>query len=198
MHNHPTAPYLKIQDWAEADRPREKMIQQGHHVLTDAELLGILIGSGTSKVSAVALAQHILKHYENDLNLLAQASVKELQRFKGIGVAKAINIVSAMELHRRRKAQDAGSKPKLYDSRSAYQLIKADLLDKRTEAFWIMLINRGNYLIRKQCISTGGLAGTLADPKVIFKAALDHHAAGIILVHNHPSGNPPPARKILH
>lgn len=189
------AQQLKIQDWAKADRPREKLMQKGSAVLTDAELLGILIGSGTNRVSAVNLAQLILKHYDNNLNLLAKCSVKELQRFKGIGEAKAITIVSAMELGRRRTGQDIPPKPRFYDSSSVYHFIKPNLLDKAIEEFWVIFINRANCLIKKQFISSGGLTATSADPKVIFKAALDHQTAGIILVHNHPSGNPEPSAK---
>jgi DNA repair protein RadC len=186
---------LKIQDWAKADRPREKLMQKGSSVLTDAELLGILIGSGTSKISAVYLAQLILKHYDNDLNLLAKCSVQELQRFKGIGEAKAIAIVSSMELGRRRTNKNIPPRPRFYDSSSVYHFIKPNLLDKTIEEFWVILINRANYLIKKQFISSGGLTATSADPKVIFKTALDHQTAGIILVHNHPSGNPEPSTK---
>ena len=184
---------LRIQDWAKADRPREKLMQKGSMVLTDAELLGILIGSGTSRVSAVNLAQLILKHYDNDLSLLAKCSVKELQQFKGIGEAKAIAIVSAMELSRRRPDQTTSLRPRLCDSSSVYHFIRSELLDKPIKEFWIILINRANYLIKKQFISSGGLTTTSADPKIVFKAALDYKTAGIILVHNHPSGNPAPS-----
>jgi DNA repair protein RadC len=188
-------PYLRIQDWAKADRPREKLIQKGNAVLTDAELLGILIGSGTNKVSAVNLAQLILKYYNNDLNLLAKCSVKELQRFKGIGEAKAVAIVSAMELGRRRTDHNVSLRPRFYNSGSVYRFIKSELLDKPIEEFWIILINRANYLIKKQFISSGGLTTTFADPKVVFRAALDHQTAGIILAHNHPSGNTEPSTR---
>ncbi|MEM9416745.1 MAG: DNA repair protein RadC [Bacteroidota bacterium] len=189
------APHLRIQDWATADRPREKLMQKGSAVLTEAELIGILIGSGTQKLSAVNLAQLILKHYDNDLNLLAKCSVKELQRFKGIGEAKAITIASAMELSRRRKDQNIAPRPRLHDSSSVYHLIQPELADKPIEEFWVILINKANYLIKKQFISSGGVDATLADPKLVFRAALDHQAAGIILVHNHPSGNPEPSDK---
>ena len=146
-------------------------------------------------MSAVNLAQLILKHYNHDLNLLAKCSVKELQRFKGIGKAKAVKIVSAMELGRRRMHQDIPSKPRFYESSSIYQFMRPELADKPTEEFWILLINKANYLIKKQFISSGGLSSTLADPKVVFRAALEHQAAGIILVHNHPSGNLEPSTK---
>ena len=186
-------PYLKIQDWAKADRPREKLLEKGSSALTEAELLGILIGSGTKKMSAVNLAQLILKYYDNNLNLLAKCSVKELQRFKGIGEAKAISIASAMELARRRTRQDIIARPKLQDSSSIYHFIRSELVDKPVEEFWAIFVNNANYLLKKQFISSGGLDATLADPKVIFSAALDHQAAGVVLVHNHPSGNPEPS-----
>jgi|694.fasta_scaffold20475_2 DNA repair protein RadC len=195
MGNRVEVPHLRIQDLAKADRPREKLMQKGNTVLTDAELLGILIGSGTAKVSAVNLAQLILKHYDNDLNLLARCSVKELQQFQGIGEAKAITIVSAMELGRRRTNQNMSLRPRIYDSSSVYHFIRPELLDKPVEEFWIILINRANYLIKKQFISSGGLTTTFADPKVVFKVALDYQTAGIILAHNHPSGNPEPSVK---
>ena len=195
MGNQEKNPYLKIQDWAKADRPREKLMQRGCSVLTDAELIGILIGSGTNRMSAVNLAQLILNHYNNDLNLLAKCSVKELQNFKGIGEAKAIAIVSAMELGRRRTTNSMAPRPRLHNSHSVYHAIKAALLDKPIEEFWILLINQAHYLIKKQLISIGGLTTTLADPKVVFKAALEYQAAGIILAHNHPSGNPNPSEK---
>lgn len=188
-------PHLRIQDWAEADRPREKLIQKGSATLTDAELIAILIGSGTQKVSAVNLAQLILKHYNNDLNLLAKCSTKELQQFKGIGEAKAITIASAMELARRRKEQPTAARLRLYDSDSIYQCIKPELLDKSIEEFWVVLLSKHNYLIKKQFISSGGMTVTLADPQLVFKAALDYQAAAIVLVHNHPSGNPEPSEK---
>lgn len=187
--------HLRIQDWAKADRPREKLLQKGSQALTDAELIGILIGSGTQKISAVNLAQHILKYYDNDLNLLAKCSVKELQRFKGIGEAKAITIASAVELGRRRTDHKTVLKPRFYDAGSIYNFMKPELADKSIEEFWVILMNKANYLIKKQFISSGGLDVTLADPKLVFKAALDHQAAGIVLVHNHPSGNPEPSDK---
>ncbi len=185
--------YLKIQDLAKEDRPREKLIQKGTHALSEAELIGILLGSGTKNLSAVGLAQAILKQHNNDLNELAKRSVKELQKFKGIGEAKAVTIVSAMELGRRRKTNDKLHKPKIDSSRDVYELMKTELSDKLTEEFWIILLTRTNYVIKKHLVSSGGSAQLAVDPKVLFKIALDHHAASIILVHNHPSNNPNPS-----
>jgi DNA repair protein RadC len=185
--------YLKIQDLAKEDRPREKLIQKGTSALSEAELIGILLGSGTKNLSAVGLAQSILKQHNNDLNELAKRSVKELQKFKGIGEAKAVTIVSAMELGRRRKTSEKLQKPKIDSSRDAYELMKIDLADKLTEEFWILLLTRTNYVIKKHLISSGGTAQLAVDPKIIFKTALDHHAASIILIHNHPSNNCQPS-----
>ncbi len=187
--------HLRIRDWAKEDRPREKLMQKGNKALTDAELLGILIGSGTRKMSAVTLAQLILKHHDNDLDVLAKRSVKELQQFKGIGEAKAIKIVSAMELSRRREGFTSLPKPRFYDSTGIYHFMKPELADKTTEEFWVVLLNRANRLIKKQFISSGGLTSTLADPKVVFKAAVEYGATSMVLLHNHPSGNPDPSKK---
>lgn len=185
--------HLKIQDWPRADRPREKLTQKGCRTLTDAELLGILIGSGYKEMSALSLAQLILKHHDNDLNAVAKRSVEELQKFKGIGEAKAVTILSALELSKRRIKAAARSRPKIQDSQAVYEQMKIELWDKTTEECWVVLLNRASYLIKKQLISSGGLSATLADPKVIFKAAIENYASGIVLVHNHPSGNPNPS-----
>lgn len=184
---------LKIQDWAAADRPREKLLRQGTASLTDAELLAVLIGSGTRNVSVVALAQHILKANGNKLQELAKRSVRELQQFKGIGEAKAISIVCAMELTRRRVRERESKREAVTSSIQAYELLQPDLTDKLTEEFWMLLLNRSHYLIKKMKVSSGGTSGTVVDPKLVFKLALDHQAAAIILAHNHPSGNPNPS-----
>ncbi len=187
--------YLKIQDWAVEDRPREKLMDKGSASLTDAELIGILIGSGIKNMSAVSLAQQILKYHNNNLDELAKRSVKELQKFKGIGEAKAITIVSAMELSRRKKNLKHSKKPKITDANSVHKLMKPVLSDKFTEEFWVILLNNANDVIKKQCISNGGLDSTIADPRIIFKLALEYNSTGIILVHNHPSGSLCPSRE---
>ena len=189
-----TKEYLTIKSWAEEDRPREKLLLKGKSVLSHAELIGILLGSGTASMSAVDVAKQILNHHNNDLNQLAKQSVKDLMKFKGIGQAKAISIVSAMELGRRRKESDVAQKPKITCSRDVYELIKPELMDISHEEFWVILLNRSNTVIKKQLISSGGVAGTIADPKIIFKSALDILASSIILVHNHPSGNLKPSQ----
>lgn len=186
--------YLNIKSWAEEDRPREKLLLKSKAALSDAELIGILIGSGTASMSAVDVAKQILNHHNNDLNQLAKLSVKELMKFKGIGQAKAISIVSAMELGRRRKETATIKKPKITCSDDVYEVIKPELMDMAHEEFWVLLLNRSNMVIKKHPISSGGVSGTIADPKIIFKAALEQLACSIILVHNHPSGNLKPSQ----
>lgn len=192
--HHGKAAYLRIQDWAKADRPREKLMQHGSGSLTDAELLGILLGSGTRHISAVSLAQFMLKEHNHDLNELAKRSVKELQKFKGIGEAKSITIASAMELSRRRSDKSIFQKPRINSAYDIYQLMRMELGDKLVEEFWIVLLTRANFVIKKHLVSRGGAANLSVDPKVIFKTALDHQAASIVLVHNHPSHNPRPSQ----
>jgi DNA repair protein RadC len=185
---------LKILSWAEEDRPREKLLLKGKSALSDAELIAILIGSGTRSLSAVDVAKIILTRAENDLNQLAKFSVKDLQKIKGIGEAKAISIVSALELGRRRKDADFARKVQIACSNDIYQLMKPELMDLPKEEFWILLLNRANSLIKKEQVSSGGVSGTVADPKIIFKAALDQYASSVVLVHNHPSGNLKPSQ----
>ncbi len=184
---------IKISSLAEEDRPREKLLLKGRASLSDAELIAILIGSGTRFLSAVDLAKHILSSVENDLGALAKMSVKDLQQFKGIGEAKAISIVSALELGRRRKSAEPVKRPKIISSSDVYSLMKSELMDETVEIFYIILLNRSNYLIKKLRISQGGTHATIADPKLIFKYALENMASSIILVHNHPSGSLKPS-----
>lgn len=194
MSEETISPNLKILSWAEEDRPREKLILKGRSALSDAELIAILIGSGTKSLSAVDLAKLILNKVQNDLNELARLSVKDLEKFKGIGEAKAISIVSALELGRRRKDSEPLKKSKITSSKDVYDVVKPQLMDIKHEEFWILLLNRANIVINKIQISSGGVSGTVADPKIIFKQALDHLASAIILVHNHPSGNLSPSQ----
>jgi len=185
---------MNILSWAEEDRPREKLLLKGKAALSDAELIAILIGSGNTEQSAVELSKDILHSIAHDLNGLAKLTVSDLQKFKGIGEAKAISIVSALELGRRRKATSPEIKPQIRSSADVYEIIKAELMDQPIEQFWVLLLSRNNKVIKKQLISTGGVSGTVADPKVIFKAALDVLASGLILIHNHPSGNLKPSQ----
>lgn len=183
-----------IQSWAEEDRPREKLMLKGKAALSEAELIAILINSGTIDLTAVDVAKIILKSVNNNLNELARLSVKDLSRFRGIGAAKAISIVAALELGRRRKEQDRPQRNRITCSRDAYNEMIPHLMDKPHEEFWILLMNRANEVLRPVQISTGGIAGTVADPRLIFKQAIDHLASAIILMHNHPSGNLQPSQ----
>ena len=180
---------LNIKSWSPEDRPREKLLLKGTSALSDAELIAILIGSGTSRLSAVELSKKILSLGNNNLNELARLSVKDLMKMKGIGEAKAIAIVAALELGRRRKDQDPEEKPKITSSKDAFDLLKGDMMDLQKEEFWVLLLNRANRVAKKKRISEGGVSGTVADPKIIYKLALEELASGIIVAHNHPSGN---------
>ncbi|RZK50893.1 MAG: DNA repair protein RadC [Pedobacter sp.] len=184
---------IGIKAWAEADRPREKLLLQGRRQLTDAELIAILIGSGSRTETAVDLSKRILNFYQNDLAKLAKSSVKELSKFKGIGEAKAISIVAALELGRRRKETEAEGPVKIFSSKDAYEVLKGDFTDLVHEEFWILLLNRANFLMSKHFLSKGGQSGTIIDPKIVFKIAIEHQATYIILAHNHPSGNLKPS-----
>jgi DNA repair protein RadC len=185
--NEPKA--LNIKDWSPEDRPREKLLSRGSSALTDAELIAILLGSGTTKLSAVELARFIMATVDNNLNQLARLTTKDLTKIKGIGEAKAVTIIAAMELGRRRKEVDHEERQKISGSKDIFELMRGYFFDLPHEEFWVILLNRANRVIRKQQISQGGVAGTVADPKIIFKAALEELACGIILAHNHPSGN---------
>ena len=184
---------LNIKSWAEEDRPREKLVLKGKAALSEAELIAAIIGSGTPSSSAVDVSKGILNAIGNNLNHLAKLSVKDLMKFKGIGEAKAVGIVSAMELGRRRREAEIEKRPKISSSKDVYVLMKSGLMDLPHEEFWCLLLNRGNVVIKKHLVSSGGVSGTVADPKLIFKAALEELASGVILVHNHPSGNRQPS-----
>lgn len=186
---------LKITDWAEEDRPREKMLLKGIFSLSDAELLAILIGSGNKDETAVELSQRILHSVNNNLNTLGKLSIKDLvKQFKGIGEAKAITIAAALELGRRRKLTDAEVCPQIKSSIDIYNIVQPLLGDLKHEEVWILLLNRANKVIKKIQISKGGISGTVVDIRLIVKEALDNLASGIVLVHNHPSGNIDPSQ----
>lgn len=186
---------LAINLWAEEDRPREKMLVQGRRALTDAELIAILIGSGSKSESAVELSRRILADSNNDLNRLATLSIKDLTngRFKGIGEAKAISIIAALELGRRRKETTVQTRPQITSSKDAFQLIAPIYADLNHEEFWIILLNTANRVIGKHKLSKGGRAGTVVDVKILFEEVLSYKATCVILTHNHPSGNLKPS-----
>jgi DNA repair protein RadC len=188
---------LGIKLWAEEDRPREKLLLHGRRHLTDAELIAILIGSGNRQETAVDLSKRILASTANDLDTLGKASINELSKFKGIGAAKAISIVAALELGRRRKDTPVTKVLKISCARDAYDILAPLMTDLHHEEFWILILNRANFVKGKLMISKGGQSGTVVDPKIIFKAALDWNAASIILAHNHPSGNSKPSAEDL-
>jgi DNA repair protein RadC len=184
---------ISIKSWAEEDRPREKLSTQGRRALTDAELIAILIGSGSRTESAVELSKRILHHYDNDLNKLAKGSINELSNFRGIGDAKAISIIAALEIGRRRNEAESKAVETILSSKDAYTLMRRHLVDLNHEEFWILLLGRSGKVLGKELISKGGRSGTVADPKIIFYAALQHQASSIIMIHNHPSGNLKPS-----
>lgn len=188
---------LKISQWAEEDRPREKLMLKGKGSLSDAELIGILLRSGTVSLTAVEVGKMILRQVDNDLNELAKLTVHDLQKIKGVGEAKAISIISALELGRRRKETVSQKKEIITSSQTAYDTMYQYLVDLNHEQFWVIMLNRANMVLKKVMVSQGGVSGTIADPKLIFKSALENLASAIILVHNHPSGNLKPSEADL-
>lgn len=178
-----------IKEWAVEDRPREKMLAKGIRALSEAELIAILIGSGNLEESAVEVSRRILSSVNNNLNELGKKTIADLQKFKGIGPAKAITIAAAMELGRRRKESEPDEKPKIVTSADGAAIFRPLLSDLPHEEFWVLLLNRNNLVIDKMLVSQGGLSGTVIDVRIILKMALDKLASSIILCHNHPSGN---------
>ncbi len=180
--------HTSIRDWAEDDRPREKLLLKGRYSMSDAELLAILIGSGTRHDSAVDLAKTILHLAHENLAELSKLTVTDLINVKGIGQARAVTILAAMELGRRRNESEVLVRDKIQTSRDAFEIFRSIIGDRPYEEFWIILLNRANKVIKKCNISEGGISGTVVDPKKVFKISLDNHASSIILGHNHPSG----------
>ena len=182
-----------ITSWSLQDRPREKLMFNGASILTDAELLAILIGSGNREESAVELCRRILTDVNNDLISLARLNLKDLTKYKGMGEAKAISILAAMELGRRRRDSPEPEKPLINSSSMAYSFLKRYMEDLIHEEFWVLLLDAGLKLLKTQQISKGGMQGTIVDSKLVFKAAIENNAHGIILAHNHPSGRLKPS-----
>lgn len=185
---------LSMKAWAEDDRPKEKMMKKGRGVLTNAELLGILIGSGIQNESAVDIAKQILASVGNDLNKLGRLSLSDLKKFKGIGEARAITFSAALEIGRRRQATDSESVKQIKSSKDSFEVLYPFLADLDHEQFYVLLMNRSNKVIDVVRISQGGVSGTVADAKMIFKSAIDKLASSIIIAHNHPSGNLRPSQ----
>ncbi|MEM6644346.1 MAG: DNA repair protein RadC [Bacteroidota bacterium] len=184
---------MTIKSWAEEDRPREKLLLKGKRALSEAELIAIIIASGNDKQTAVELSQHILHECQYDLNKLAKLSVKDLQQFKGIGEAKAIGIVAALELGRRRKDAEPIKDHKINSSKSAFDLLIGDFQDLPNEEFWVVFLRRNHTMIKKEMISKGGVSGLMVDPKIVYKRALEESASALIVAHNHPSGSLKPS-----
>jgi DNA repair protein RadC len=184
---------LNIKKWAVEDRPREKLMANGPRSLSDAELIAILIGSGNQKETAVELSRRILSSVENDLNELGTKSFDCLTKFNGIGEAKAITIVAALELGKRRKESGFVHRDKISSSKDVADIFMPLLIDLPHEEFWILLLNRGNKIIDKQMVSQGGISGTVIDVRLILKTAVEKLASSIILCHNHPSGTLEPS-----
>ncbi len=187
-------PSLSIKNWAEADKPREKLRDKGKITLSDAELVAILIGSGNREESAVQLSQRILASVDNNLNQLGKCSLKQLMTFKGVGEAKAITIAAALELGRRRREEDSRELKKITSSLSVYNLMQPIIAELPHEEFWIIYLNNSNKVIQKHQLSKGGITGTLVDVRLVFKMALELGATGLILTHNHPSGTLQPSQ----
>ena len=182
-----------IKQWAEDDRPREKLISKGKSALTDAELIAILLRSGSRRETAVDLAKRILKSASDNLIELSKLSLNDLLTFQGIGEAKALSIIAALELGKRRRVSEVSEKQSIASSRDVFEYFQAAHADAPYEEFWILLLNRANKILKKVMISEGGVAGTVADPKRIFKVAIENNASAMVLCHNHPSGNLKPS-----
>lgn len=190
---------LTIKTWALDDRPREKLLSKGKNALSDAELIAILIGSGNREESAVDLSKRILQSVESNINKLAKLSVENLIKFKGIGEAKAIAIITALELGKRRQLETALEKPKITSSKDVYSIMQPIIGDLAHEEFWVIFVNNSNKVLAKTQVSKGGLTATVVDVRLLFKQALELAAVGILVCHNHPSGklNPSAADKQL-
>jgi len=187
-----------IRLWADDEKPREKLQVLGRKALSNAELLAIVLRTGTAHLSAVDLAKLILESVDYDLNKLSRKSVKELERFPGIGKAKATEILAVMELVRRRQQHKSPRRPRIKCANDAFEILKDVFLDLEHEEFYAMYLSRGNHLIKTELISKGGVSGTVADGKLIFNYGLESKACGIILAHNHPSGNTSPSVSDIH
>lgn len=184
---------LTIKNWKEDDRPREKLLNKGKFALSNAELIAILIGTGNKEENAVALSKRILISVDNNLNELGRLTVNDLTKFKGIGEAKAITIITALELGLRRRLEKALEKTKITSSNDVFEVMQPIIGTLQHEEFWIIFLNNSNKILHKSILSKGGLTGTLVDSRIVFKKAVELSATGIILCHNHPSGTVKPS-----
>ncbi len=178
-----------IKNWAADDRPREKMLSKGHQALSDSELLAILLRSGDKETTAVDLAKQILSSVDNNWSRLSRLSIKDLCKFKGVGPVKAITIITALEIGRRRNSEDIRDKAVIKSGRDTFELMNPLIGDLNIEEFWVIYLNQRNGVIRHEKLSIGGISQTVVDLRLILKTALELMATGIVLVHNHPSGN---------
>lgn len=185
--------YLRINEWAESDRPRERLVAQGASYLSDAELLAIIISTGTKEKSAVDLGRELLRVADNNLNRLGKLTVAELMQINGIGQAKAVSISAALELGRRRKLTESPAAAQIKCSRDAADILMPLLGDLPHEEFWVLFLSRSNKVINRIKLSQGGVCGTVTDVRLVMKRAIELLASGIILFHNHPSGNTTPS-----
>jgi len=180
---------VSIKSLAEDDRPREKFLLKGKSAVSDSELLAIIMGSGNREESAVELARKILNSVENNWHRLSQLSIKDLMKFKGVGEAKAISIATALEIGNRKSQQEVLEREQITDSKDVFEILQPHLSDLSTEEFWTIFLNHQNKIIYKTCLFRGGIAGSVADIRVIFKMALEHFSTRIIVAHNHPAGS---------
>lgn len=191
MQEKPTS--LSIKNWSDDDKPREKLVQKGKSVLSNAELIAILIGSGSRNESAVELSKRILASVNNSLNDLGKISVKQLMQFKGIGEAKAVTIAAALEIGRRRRGEGAEKIDAITSSKSVFELLQPNLGELQHEEFWIVYLNNSNKVLHTAQLSKGGITGTLVDVRLVMKQALELGSVALILAHNHPSGTLKPS-----
>ena len=189
--------HLSMKKWAVEDLPREKWIREGKRALSTAELLAIIIGSGGKSQTAIDIARQILNTYDQDLEIISQLTVQDFEKFQGIGKVKAMHLASVFELAARRKLKTS-NKVKITSSRAAFDHLGPLLIGLPHEEFWIIILNRANHVIRKKCISKGGVSGTVVDIKLILKALIEVLASSVILFHNHPSGNLEPSTQDLN
>lgn len=193
MNNNTTKENQSIKTWAEDDRPREKLLLKGRDSLSNSELLAILLRSGSRDESALSLAKRILESCNNNLFELSKIGMDHFKKFKGVGKVKAITILAALEIGKRRQQSEALHRPTIQGSRDAYEMVKYNLEELQHEESWAMFLNRRNAILGIEKMSAGGISGTIMDMRMIYKRAIEHQASGIILVHNHPSGNLKPS-----